>query len=81
MTRFYVPLSVVELQPTSGLYPIWFELGVAEKAIDVARRGGDEAGAQQVEDRLKHYQTELRRAAEATSSGSTSQSREPARTP
>lgn len=52
----------------------------AEKAIEVARRGGDEAGAQQVEEWLKHYQTELRRTAEAASSGST-QAQEPARTP
>ncbi len=37
----------------------------AEKAIEAARHGGQEAGAQQVEEWLGHYRTELRRAADA----------------
>jgi tetratricopeptide (TPR) repeat protein len=50
----------------------------AERAIEVARRGGAEARAQQVEEWLQHYRMELRRAAEAGSADSASQTQGPA---
>jgi len=53
---------------------------VAQKGIEVARSTNQAAAAGQLDEWLKQYQTELRPAAEAASSGSTTQAPEPART-
>jgi tetratricopeptide (TPR) repeat protein len=55
-------------------------IDVAKRGIKAARSGGDEAVADQIEEWLKHYQIELKRAADPDSLGSTSKAQEPAST-
>lgn len=51
-------------------------LAVSEKAMEVARSTGQQEALEQFEEWLKHYQTELRRAAEAASLPQSPKSRE-----
>lgn len=53
---------------------------IARKGIEVARSANQSAAANQLDDWLQHFQTELRRTAETASSDSTSQAHGPART-
>ncbi len=53
-------------------------ISAARKWIEVARASGDEASAQQMEEWLGHYRTELRRAAEAAPADSPAHASEPA---